>query len=108
MCAYSDGYTPSETTQTRAISLDQERLSIQKDLEYTLTNSVQVLKTIQDSPVEHASDKINAVKTGAQIMGFNAPQTINTNNKSLFVELQGLTIDQLKTLEKLSIDNENM
>jgi hypothetical protein len=107
MCGYADGYSPPESTQARAISIDQIRDHLQRESIYTFKDNVQVLKDIQDNDKEHASDRINAIKTGNAMMGFNAPQTINTNNKSLFVELTGLSIDQLKALESISVDNEN-
>ena len=107
LCCYSAGHSPSETVQARAIDLDRERERIQNQLEYTFKDNIQVIKSIQDNQEENTADRINAVKTGNQMMGFNSAQEIKSTNKSLFIELQGLTIEQLKQLEQLSIDNEN-
>jgi hypothetical protein len=99
ICGYApNAQAPTISAQSRALNLDQERERLQRENIYTFNKNIEVIDSIQNSKEEHAADRLKAVQVGNSMMAFDAAKQIDIQQRSMFIELQGLTIDQLNEL----------
>ena len=102
---YSKNTTPSKietNNRPTMVAIEKQReLALEKTgytIEYVLTNLVDIIDS-----ADYDSDKINAIKVGNAIAGYNAPEKKQIEIKGLFVELQATTTEELNELAKALI-----
>lgn len=104
LAGYSAGTNTSSLSQKTAQmqTIDQRRERALEKLGITFESQFTTLKEIQDSKMEHASDRIRAVhEVNLMTPGFLAPERRQVESKSLFVELSGMTSEALGELAQL-------